>query len=159
MIYTILRNNTQFSVKLQDFRSNDLVLSQDGCFYSVSAFPELGNYFPQLTTPDFSEVFNGIGQTILITVGIIGLVTLIDDLLQPCYNIEPLTQRIRNIIRERDEEICFYCSVYVPDGHVDHRISRFNGGGNDFDNLTWACVSCNCSKGAMNDYDFIKCFN
>lgn len=135
MIYTILRNNTQFSVKLQDLRSNDLVLSQDGYFYSISSFSDLRKYFPQLTTPDYSDIFNRIGQTILITVGIIGLVTLIDDLFQPRYNDKSLTQRTRNIIRERDKEICFYCDDYVPDGHVDHRISRYNGGSNDFNNL------------------------
>lgn len=62
-------------------------------------------------------------------------------------------------IRERDEEVCLYCEVYAPNGHVDHRTSRANGGSNDFDNLAWACAPCNWSKGAMNDTDFMSLFN
>ena len=131
-----------------------MVLAQNGYFYPVYSFTELSKYFPSLTTPTFSELLTGISEAVLIAVGLIGVATLIDDLLQPCYNDKPLTQGIRNFIRERDEEICFYCDDYVPNGHVDHRISRVNGGSNDFDNLTWACASCNCSKGALNDYEF-----
>ena len=40
-------------------------------------------------------------------------------------------------------------------GHVDHRISRANGGSNDYANLTWACAPCNWSKGVMNDTEFL----
>lgn len=156
MKYTILRNNTQFVVDLWNLRSSDLVLAQNGYFYPVYSFTELRRYFPSLTTPTFSEILTGTNEIALIALGIIGVVALIDDLLQPRYNDKPLTQGTRNFIRERDEEICLYCDAFVQNGHVDHRISRANGGSNDFDNLTWACVSCNCSKGALNDYEFMQ---
>jgi len=158
MNYTILRNNTQFSVNLWNLRNSDLVLAQNGYFYPVYSFPELRKYFPQPTTPKLSEIVDGIGITVLITVSIVGVAIAVGSLLQPAYNDKPLTHGIRDYIRERDGEICNYCEVYAPNGHVDHRISRANGGSNNFDNLTWACVSCNCSKGSMNDYDFIQYF-
>lgn len=156
MNYTVFRNNERFLVKLQDLKSNDFVLSQDGQFYPASSFAELRDYFPQFKPPTFSEILSGIGQTILITAGIIGVVILIDDMLSPQYNAQPLTQKTRDFIRERDEEICFYCDEYVSNGHVDHRKSRANGGSNDFDNLTWACPPCNWSKGPLDDYEFIQ---
>lgn len=155
MNYTILRNNTQFVVNLWNLRNNDLVLSQDGYFYPVYIFSELEKYFPK-PTPTFSETLVAIGGTILVTAGIIGIGNALAELFQPQYNSEPLTQNIRNYIRDRDDEICLYCEEYASNGHVDHRISRYNGGSNNLDNLTWACVFCNCSKGSMNDTEYIK---
>lgn len=77
------------------------------------------------------------------------------ELIRPRRNNVPLTSGMRRYIRERDEEICFYCGDYAPDGHVDHRISRNNGGSNEPENLTWACVFDNCSKGSLSDTEYI----
>lgn len=154
MNYTILRNNIQFVVNLWNLRSNDLVLAQDGYFYPVYSFPELSKYFPKPTL-NIPESLVAVGVSILITAGVVGIITAIGELFQSNYNNMPLTQSTRNYIRERDGEICFYCDEYAPNGHVDHRISRYNGGSNDLDNLTWACVFCNCSKGSLNDTEYI----
>lgn len=154
MSYTILRNNTQFVVNLLDLRSDDLVLSQDGYFYPVYSFPELNQILPKQGL-DFSEIAKIVGASILITGGIVLGLFILWLLIQPRYNKVPLTKSTKNYIRERDEEICFYCDEYAPNRHVDHRISRYNGGSNEPENLTWACVSCNCSKGSMNDTEYI----
>jgi 5-methylcytosine-specific restriction endonuclease McrA len=71
-------------------------------------------------------------------------------------NYEPLETWKKNLVRERDGEICHYCGCYHPYGHVDHKTSRANGGSNLFRNLVWACSSCNCSKGRMNAPQFKK---
>ncbi len=155
MNYTVLRNNTQFRVNLRNLRSDDLVLAQNGRFYPVYTFSELETYFPK-TIPTLSESLIAIGGTILVTAGIIGLGVAIAELFQPQYNSVPLTQSIRNYVRERDDEICLYCDEYATNGHVDHMTSRYNGGSNDLDNLTWACVACNCSKGLLNHDEFIS---
>ena len=153
MNYTILRNNVLLVVNVWNLRSNDLVLAQNGLFYLANSFPELRKYLPQ---PTLSDVLVGIGGVVLTFVGIIAIADAVDSLFQPEYNDKPLSQGTRNYIRERDGEICTYCEGYAPNGHVDHRVSRANGGSNDLANLTWACASCNCSKGAMNDYEFTQ---
>lgn len=155
MNYIVLRNNQQFIVSPEDLKNNDFVLAQNGCFYPASNFSVLQGNFCQ-PTPNLSDILLGIGGVVLFTVGVFGILDAIESFLQPEYNNKPLTQGTRNYIRERDEEICAYCGIFDPSGHVDHRISRFNGGSNDYDNLTWACVFCNCSKGSLNDSEFIQ---
>lgn len=155
MNYTVLRNNTQFTVNLCNLKIDDLVLAQNGYFYPVHSFPELIQYFPKPQL-GFSESLAVFGLSFLVTVGIVGTLVAIGATLQPIYNTVPLSKSVKNYIRERDEEICFYCEEYAPNGHVDHRVSRYNGGSNDLDNLTWACVFCNCSKGSLNDTEYIR---
>ncbi|MCQ3949294.1 MAG: hypothetical protein DPW14_05640 [Planctomycetes bacterium] len=77
----------------------------------------------------------------------------LDDAMRPkqrriVYNDEPLTDAKRQQIRERDQETCQYCGVHAPNGHVDHERSRADGGTNRVDNLVWACITCNTSKGS-----------
>lgn len=155
MNYTILRNNNQVTVNLWNLRSDDLVLAQNGYFYPVYSFPRLSQYFPKPQL-SFSESLVAFGLSVLVTVGIVGTLVAIGTALQPRYNDVPLSKSVKKYIRERDEEICFYCDEHASNGHVDHRISRYKGGSNDLDNLTWACVFCNCSKGSMNDTEYIE---
>jgi 5-methylcytosine-specific restriction endonuclease McrA len=54
--------------------------------------------------------------------------------------------RLRNIVKRRSGEICFYCGDHAPDGHADHMIPLSRGGTDSLDNLVWACPSCNASK-------------
>jgi hypothetical protein len=154
MNLTVLRGYFSMNIDVNDLRSNDLVLAENGYFYPVSNFPQLNWRFASRPNP--LEGIVGIGLTALVTIGVIGVFEFIGDLFSPGNNNQPLTQSMRSYIRERDEEYCNYCGVHAPDGHVDHMISRRNGGPNDPHNLTWACVSCNCSKGALNDYEFIR---
>lgn len=45
---------------------------------------------------------------------------------------------------------CAYCGVYVGKrGTVDHYLPQSLGGTHDFDNLRWACMSCNNLKGDL----------
>lgn len=103
-----------------------------------------------------AEILCAVGLGVIIGGALVLTAAAIAALLGPRRNDTPLTAKERRIIRERDEEICFYCDNYAPNGHVDHRMSRANGGGNEPENLTWACVFCNCSKGALNDIEYIS---
>jgi hypothetical protein len=163
MTYTVLRINNLLVVQQWELKATDLVQATDQRFYPVTAFPELMPLFPQLTpppvaTPTFSDILCDLGKIFLVGVGIYVVIGAVAALLTPQRNDEPLTQKDRKYIRGRDSEICFYCTAYAPSGHVDHRISRANGGGNDYGNLAWACAPCNWSKGAMNDTDFMALF-
>lgn len=102
-----------------------------------------------------AEILCAIGLGVIVGGALILTATAIAELLGPRRNTAPLTAAQRRFIRERDGEICFYCGDYAPDGHVDHRTSRVNGGGNEPENLTWTCVFHNCSKGSMNDADYL----
>jgi len=128
------------------------------------------NYFPaidanqQVITPiqppktgweTASEILGNLALGALIGGALVLTAIAVFELIRPRRNSVPLTSGMRRYIRERDEEICFYCGDYAPDGHVDHRISRNNNGSNEPENLTWACVFCNCSKGALNDTEYI----
>jgi 5-methylcytosine-specific restriction endonuclease McrA len=55
--------------------------------------------------------------------------------------------RLRNIVKRRSNEICFYCGDHAPDGQADHALPLSRGGADALDNLVWACPSCNASKG------------
>jgi hypothetical protein len=155
MNYTVLRNNTQFTVNQWNLRSDDLVLAQNGYFYPVYTYPDLQRHFPK-PQPTISDTVNAVAASVLIGVGFVVVAGVVGLLLTPTYNRKPLNQSTRNYIRERDGETCYYCDSYAPNGHVDHRISRYNGGSNDYENLTWACVYCNCSKGSLNDDEFLQ---
>lgn len=164
MPYTVLRDGSRIAVPLWALKVDDLILAVDDRFYSVAAFPELRQHFPQLPSPVLSppslpDFLRDLGTVLFIGAGICFAAEVIASLFAPQRNDLPLTRSMRNYIRERDGEICLYCEVSAPDGHVDHRVSRSNGGSNDFDNLAWACAPCNWSKGAMNDGDFISLFN
>jgi hypothetical protein len=111
-----------------------------------------------MAPPPVSDILRDLGTILLVGVGIYVAIGVVAALLAPQRNNEPLTKSDRNYIRARDGEICLYCRIYAPGGHVDHRVSRANGGSNDYDNLAWACVSCNCSKGALNDSEFMALF-
>lgn len=103
-----------------------------------------------------AEILCALGLGFIIGGVLVLTAEAVAKLFRPACNSMPLTARERQFIRERDDEICFYCDNYAPNGHVDHRVSRYNGGGNEPENLTWACASCNCSKGPMNDSDYIR---
>jgi hypothetical protein len=73
-------------------------------------------------------------------------------------NTEPLSQRTRHEIISRDGRRCTYCGrpVTHSTAHVDHSVSRFNGGTNHQNNLRTACRDCNLAKGPLNARQFIR---
>lgn len=102
----------------------------------------------------------------LITAGLVigGIIVIADVLGQALnslfqtYNRKPLTATDRAYIRERDDEMCYYCGTWAPNGHVDHMTSRLNGGSNAIWNLAWACITCNCTKGSLNCDEFLAAY-
>lgn len=54
---------------------------------------------------------------------------------------------IRSRIFKRDNYTCTYCSTRGGDLECDHKIPICQGGSNDDDNLTTACLPCNREKG------------
>jgi hypothetical protein len=73
-------------------------------------------------------------------------------------NTEPLDGATRLRVYYRDGGVCTYCGVTVGPGeyHVDHSVSRRNGGTNHLNNLRTACAPCNLSKGGLNARQFNK---
>lgn len=61
---------------------------------------------------------------------------------------------LREIVRQRDNERCYYCGIVAKDGHVDHMVPKSRGGSNGLSNLVWACASCNLSKGRLTAEEF-----
>ena len=55
---------------------------------------------------------------------------------------------IRDLVFERDGEVCRYCGDVAGPFHIDHIEPVAHGGSNDPENLTVACAPCNLSKGA-----------
>lgn len=163
MTYTVLRNNCRFVVPWWELQPSDLVLAADQFFYPLASFPELRELFPQPSPPPqqptLSDILLGLGTILVIGAGVCLVVAAVASLFGPPYNDEPLTRSMKNYIRERDNETCFYCWIPAPNGHVDHRISRARGGSNDPENLAWACAPCNWSKGTRSDTEFLSLFD
>jgi hypothetical protein len=63
-------------------------------------------------------------------------------------------RRLREIVRRRDKERCYYCNEIVSNGHVDHLVPLSRGGSDDLTNLVWACPSCNAAKSDMTAKEF-----
>ena len=63
-----------------------------------------------------------------------------------------VSERLRREVADRAYHVCEYCLVHEDDTfwgcQVDHIISRKHGGGNETENLAWACACCNNSKGS-----------
>ena len=52
----------------------------------------------------------------------------------------------RNILH-RDSYTCQYCGIRRHDLTIDHIVPRSRGGGDNWDNVTAACLKCNVKKG------------
>lgn len=70
------------------------------------------------------------------------------------------TQKEREKIWIQSERACRYCKC-ILDGftgdimHIDHIVPVVVGGTDDIENLTAACVTCNLSKNAKSEDDFL----
>lgn len=62
-----------------------------------------------------------------------------------------MDSRTREFVRQRAGNRCEYC--LLPEEvdewpfHLEHVIARQHGGGDELDNLCWACSRCNLHKG------------
>jgi len=63
-----------------------------------------------------------------------------------------ITEALRNQVARRAHHRCEYCLIHEDDiafrPHVDHILSRKHGGLSAVENLAYACVLCNRSKGS-----------
>lgn len=61
-----------------------------------------------------------------------------------------ISQKLRQIVRERAGNCCEYCRLSARSGtvpfHIDHIIPIKHDGSNDVDNLCLACFECNAHK-------------
>lgn len=76
------------------------------------------------------------------------------------YTSEPVPTTDKDYVSVRDGWRCTYCGRRVTrrTRHVDHSVSRANGGTNHLNNLRLACAACNLGKGALNSREFIRSF-
>jgi hypothetical protein len=164
-MYTISRNGCYYLAELQEINETDFVLAIDGNFLSATDFPEIRSQFDMLRERDDANSWKSLFTIAALT--FFGYV-IIDTLNTPptkCqrrrlrYNDEPLPAWKRDYVRERDGETCVYCGALARDGHADHRKSRFNGGSNHLNNLSWACRRCNLQKGTLNARQFVQVLN
>jgi len=63
-----------------------------------------------------------------------------------------IDQALRNFVRDRAGSRCEYCGIHCEQEpyftfHVEHITARQHGGGDEPENLGWACHHCNLHKG------------
>jgi len=151
-----------FLVRTKQLLRSDLILdSGTNQFLRADRFADVEPYLPPNSLAEILEavICAAVGIGAVMVIGATAA-QLIDSALGPTKksrarkrrqsNYEPLENWKRQLVRVRDGEICSYCGIHDPAGHVDHKTSRANGGSNLLRNLVWSCISCNCSKGRMN---------
>ena len=76
------------------------------------------------------------------------------------YQSDPVSAADKEFVSIRDGWRCTYCGRRVTrrTRHIDHSVSRANGGTNHLNNLHVSCSACNLSKGALNSREFIRIF-
>jgi len=72
------------------------------------------------------------------------------------YTSEPVSISEKEYVSIRDGWRCTYCGRRVTrrTRHIDHSVSRANGGTNHLNNLRLSCAPCNLSKGPLNSREF-----
>ena len=63
--------------------------------------------------------------------------------------------RLRRLVKERDNAICYYCGKKARRGQADHIHPLSKGGTDDLSNLVWACSDCNQSKKNQTGLDWL----
>lgn len=76
------------------------------------------------------------------------------------YTYEPVSSADREYVSLRDGWRCTYCGRRVTrqTRHIDHSVSRANGGTNHLNNLRLSCGPCNLGKGPLNYREFVRGF-
>ncbi len=61
-----------------------------------------------------------------------------------------IPERTRRLVASRAQNRCEYCRLHQEDMfiafEIDHIVSLKHGGGNEYDNLAYACPHCNQHK-------------
>jgi len=165
--YVVRRNGKEHSlphgrfweiVKARGLYSTDLVYSASGEFKPAVAFPVLR---PHLRYPPISPMvkaalyLTGAGLTLY---ALTKLVEKPSSVRNRPINDEPVSDWEREYVSVRDNWRCVYCGVRVTRAtrHIDHSVSRVNGGTNHLNNLRLSCRRCNLSKGPLNSRQFFS---
>lgn len=120
-------------------------------------------FWPDPSAPDSGPNLLGV----LLGVGaLFGTAYLIGRILEPAHsiprrrvrNFEPVEKWKKPHVAWRDASRCTYCGRRVTRAtrHVDHSVSRLNGGTNHLNNLRLACQQCNLLKGSLNARQFTR---
>lgn len=139
-------------------RRTDLVMASTGEYLPAERFAQLR---PYLRLPDgihgFFKALLGIGVAV-------GVAYCLGTALEPSrpekvrrrVNDEPVERWKKKYVSIRDNWHCTYCGRRVTRStrHVDHSVSRVNGGTNHLNNLRLACLRCNLSKGELSARQF-----
>ncbi len=82
---------------------------------------------------------------------------------------QAIPKRVQTLVAQRAGHRCEYCRLHEDDAflafEIDHIVSVKHGGGNEFENLAYACPHCNHHKGSdlttfLDDYDdIVSLFN
>lgn len=164
-MFTIIRNNIYCRVGVSDISTTDLVLCADGRFKLAVEIPSLYAFLSHAKwvrerVVEAQERNGWLAVLLFVGLALFLFLEFCDPPPKAGFrwrprNDEPLPAGTRALVRERDGEICAYCR-HFPDGHVDHRVSRVNGGSNRLHNLSWACPPSTLKKGPMNARQFIR---
>ncbi len=147
MYCTVRRNGVCYPLPAEAVITSDWVLATTGQFLPASEFP-----FFSARPSTQSAIAPGLQFLLLLGLGYVTWQAINPP--KRSRNNKHLPKWQRQFIRERDNETCTYCGAFDPNGHVDHRVSRKNGGTNHTNNLSWACRCCNLRKGASNARNF-----
>ena len=161
----VIRNDVRCCVSVLDLNEADLVMCADGRFkpatdiLSLQAFLSHARWVRERVAAQERP-----GWFAILLFFVLAFLLFADFYDPPPKSIlrwrprndEPLSSDTRALVRERDTEICTYCGRHDPKGHVDHRVSRVNGGSNRLHNLSWACRSCNWKKGPRNARQYMR---
>jgi len=131
----------------QRFLRTDEIYDWNGRrFLRADQFSDIQPYLPPMIVQETIENLLGgavaVGVVLLAGAGIAAVVDAVfpnkpSPRRRRDPNYEPLESWKRDLVRQRDQEICEYCGRRAP--HVDHKTSRANGGSNLLRNLVWAC--------------------
>lgn len=149
-----------------NLRPTDQVLGTDGQYRPASTYADLATYLPKQPQPSLLE---GVLKAGLAIGGVWLTLKIANELFGPkpvrlrstplrARNTERVEEWKREYVYIRDGGQCVYCgaSVAFSSVHIDHSVSRANGGTNHLNNLRTACWVCNLAKGARNARQFVR---
>lgn len=157
--FHVLRNGAFQTVPSNQLQVTDWILSTTGEYVPVVVL---------LKTPQARQLSESGLSALVRAAGILGFLFGAAWILEECFktpkrpqtrrrNTESLEAWKRDYVSQRDGWRCTYCGGRVTRSsrHIDHSMSRRNGGTNHLNNLRTACLSCNLSKGVLNARQFL----
>jgi hypothetical protein len=156
----VWRNGTPWTVPADQLQVTDLVLTTTGQYVAASQMVRR-NEFAVPEGPASNSV-----ATFLLAGLFVGAIWLMAECSTPRpraplvrrRNRERLEPWKKDYVSERDRWRCTYCQQRVTraNRHIDHSVSRRNGGSNHLNNLRTACRDCNLYKGSLNARQFLS---